>query len=63
MGIFYDWHVTNSLLSESCQVEGKERKKEDEGYQGLMEAVLKIMSKLFEICPKYKRNFIYDQVS
>jgi len=53
--------ISLKKIMERCKVEGKERKKEDEGYQGLMEAVLKIMSKLFEICPKYKRNFIYDQ--
>jgi len=50
----------NQLL-ERCKLEGKRRRKSDENHDKLMKAMMQILTKLYELCPKKCRNFIYDQ--
>lgn len=50
----------NQVL-ERCRLEGKRRKKTDEGHEALMKNVMTVLTKLYQLCPKKTRNFIYDQ--
>lgn len=44
-----------------CKLEGKSRKKSDPTNMILMQSVITILTKLYQLCPKKKRNFIIDQ--
>eukprot|EP00111_Clytia_hemisphaerica_P001230 TCONS_00003505-protein len=48
-------------LLDRCKLEGKSRRKDDKGFQELMTAAIKVLTKLYQLCPKRKRNYIYDQ--
>jgi len=48
-------------VMERCKLEGKHRKKSDPNSPKLMKAVITILTKLYHMCPKKKRNYIFDQ--
>merc|ERR1712226_1527219 len=48
-------------VMERCKLEGKHRKKSDPNSAKLMKAVITILTKLYHMCPKKKRNYIFDQ--
>jgi len=50
-----------SHILDRCRIEGKRRKKTDNDHAEIMKNAIKILTKLYEICPKKTRNFIYDQ--
>ncbi|XP_065655074.1 heterogeneous nuclear ribonucleoprotein U isoform X1 [Hydra vulgaris] len=51
--------VTHIL--ERCLLSGNPRKKTDEGHEAFMKNVIRVLAMLYKICPKTKRNYIYDQ--
>lgn len=55
--------ISIQSLLERCRIEGKLRKKEDKGFKELMIALMKVLTKFFQMCPKRRRNFIYDQTN
>lgn len=48
-------------IMDRCKLEGKHRKKSDPNATKLMKAVITVLTKLYHLCPKRKRNFIFDQ--
>jgi len=48
-------------LMDRCKLEGKSRRKDDKGFKELMTALIKVLTKLYQLCPKRRRNYIYDQ--
>merc|ERR1719427_2128700 len=44
-----------------CRLEGKSRKKSDPTPEKLNKAAVTVLTKLYQLCPKRKRNYIFDQ--
>merc|ERR1712168_1526845 len=44
-----------------CRLEGKSRKKSDPSTEKLDKAAVTVLTKLYQLCPKRKRNYIFDQ--
>lgn len=55
--------ISIQTLLDRCKLEGKRRRKGDKGHEELMKAMIKGLTKLFHLCPKRRRNFIYDQTN
>ena len=45
-----------------CRLEGKSRKKGESSTEKLNKAAVTVLTKLYQLCPKRKRNYIFDQV-
>jgi len=65
---FADSHPTKhynvfglKYVLDRCKLEGKSRKKSDANNAKLMQAVIKILTKLYHMSSKSKRNYIFDQ--
>merc|ERR1719378_296426 len=44
-----------------CRLEGKSRKKSDPNAEKLNKAAVTVLTKLYQLCPKRNRNYIFDQ--
>lgn len=55
--------ISLQSLLDRCKLEGKRRRKDDKGHEEMMKELIKALTKLYQLCPKRKRNFIYDQTN
>jgi len=44
-----------------CRLEGRSRKKSDPNAEKVNKAAVTVLTKLYQLCPKRKRNYIFDQ--
>lgn len=48
-------------VMDRCKLEGHSRKKSDPNAEKLNKAAITVLTKLYQLCPKRKRNYIFDQ--
>jgi len=48
-------------VMDRCKIEGHSRKKTDPNAEKLNKAAITVLTKLYQLCPKRKRNYIFDQ--